>query len=140
MKLSYVMDRGATWTAAALLTALAPLAFLAPASAASLHWVVDQSPSSPPNSLDLSGVSCPSSASCTAVGVVLPPAASQNPIRPLIESWNGAAWSLPSAPAVNNAELNAVSCPAANACIAVGNTEPTSKTFAETWNGSTWTV
>jgi hypothetical protein len=66
--------------------------------------------------------------------------------RTLAEHWNGSAWSVQPTPNVAGAQLNslaAVSCPAANACTAVGNDSAGSSstlTLAEVWHGSAWSV
>src|SRR5215469_5786542 len=108
-------------------------------------WSVSGSPN-PGNgyAAALSGVSCTSATSCTAVGWY-----SVNGGGPftLIESWNGSTWSIvPSpnpageAPAPN---LKAVSCTSTSACVAVGSYETSSglvRTLIESWNGGTWSI
>jgi hypothetical protein len=75
----------------------------------------------------LTGVSCPSVQSCTAVGSVFE--ASGGAVVPVAERLTGATWTAsilpqPPMPGPNGpgpiAELNAVSCPSAVSCIAVG--------------------
>ena len=95
----------------------------------------------------LSAVSCSSKTACTAVGY-----ADVNPAGDLVtlaESWNGSAWAIQPTPNPAKAsQLLAVSCTAADACMAVGSWQkpppmgPRSgtKTLAEAWNGSTWTI
>jgi len=74
----------------------------------------------------LTGVSCPSARSCTAVGV-------SDQGGPLILRWNGTTWH---SQAVTNVALNyalsAVSCTSATACMAIGSDA------AARWNGRTW--
>jgi hypothetical protein len=93
---------------------------------------------------DLEGVSCPSSTSCTAVGVKATGSGSQSSQSPLIESWNGEQWSLESAAptSVPNPALTAVSCTSAAACMAVGNygVAGDSTGLAERWDGHEWSV
>ena len=84
----------------------------------------------------LTGVSCASAASCTAVGNYF--AGSQ---RSLAERWDGSAWSVQAAPRPAGAQMSflyAVSCPSAANCTAVGSTD--SGALAEQWNGSAWSV
>jgi streptogramin lyase len=89
----------------------------------------------------LDGVSCSSATACTAVGSY----ETSNGHRPLIERWNGTAWSIQSAPNPSNASssfLYGVSCPTASACTAVGYqaTSGGYLTLVEQWNGTEWTV
>ena len=71
----------------------------------------------------LTGVSCVSARSCTAVGVSYSGG-------PLILHWNGTAWRSQAAP--GDYVLNAVSCTSATACVAIGSND------AERWNGRAW--
>jgi hypothetical protein len=90
----------------------------------------------------LQGVSCATSAACIAVGNYTN---AGNVEVTLAESWNGAAWSLLSTPALSGAIASAfgsVSCPAAGDCTAAGdevNSGGAELTLAETWNGKAWT-
>jgi hypothetical protein len=63
------------------------------------------------------------------------------------EHWNGSRWSLVQLRGLTgrrNVVLNAITCPIADECIAVGqegdNWYGPSETLAELWNGSTWRV
>jgi hypothetical protein len=77
---------------------------------------------------ELTGVSCPGSSTCTAVG----DAATnydQDPSSPLAEHWDGSRWSLqdtPNPPGGQISTLDAVVCPTVATCVAVG----------DFWNGS----
>ena len=88
---------------------------------------------------DLTGVSCVTSAFCTAVGWdINPEGGSGNPTT-MAEIWDGTAWTIePTAPLTGTSQFNGVTCSSATECVAVGtqNGQP----LAETWNGSTWTV
>jgi hypothetical protein len=68
----------------------------------------------------LSGVSCPSATSCTAVGEYLN---SSSVDQTLVESWSGSVWSLTSSPnqGAGNNTLNGVACISATTCEAVGD-------------------
>jgi hypothetical protein len=114
-----------------------------PASAVT-GWVVQSTPNPASGTLnELTSVSCASAANCIAVGNQQ---TSAGVMTALAEHWNGSTWALLTA--VNpsggtGVSLNAVSCPSASYCIAVGMNQPTvasSTAVAESWNGSTWTL
>ena len=90
----------------------------------------------------LEGVSCPSSAACTAVGKYYNPAKEYDLM--LAEHWNGTEWQVQSTPQPSEAEgssLQAVSCSSSTACTAVGSyskKEGGFHAFAERWNGTEW--
>ncbi|HEX4059880.1 MAG TPA: hypothetical protein VHY58_02570 [Streptosporangiaceae bacterium] len=107
-------------------------------------WTVQTSPNpSGANFSDLTGVSCSSATSCTAVGDYT---LSGSGSMPLAEHWDGSTWALQSVPSPSGAIssfLDAVSCPSATSCTAVGNSLAQTRpepTLAEYWNGSTWTI
>jgi sugar lactone lactonase YvrE/phosphodiesterase/alkaline phosphatase D-like protein len=85
---------------------------------------------------ELAGVSCTSSAACTAVG-------SWGAV-PVIDRWNGTGWVAQEVPASGNPEtvLTGVSCISASECIAVGgsgkgkNVEESS--YSLLWRGGKW--
>ena len=62
----------------------------------------------------------------------------------LIESWNGAVWSIIPSPSPGSSGLSGVSCLRATRCTAVGDTDNTSfnssNTLVELWNGTEWSV
>jgi hypothetical protein len=76
----------------------------------------------------LSSVSCAAASACIAVGV-------SGLSNPLAEQWNGASWTIQPTP--GGGPLHGVSCPAANACTAVGGL---GTPVAEQWNGTAWTT
>jgi len=86
------------------------------------------------------GVSCTAAGACMAVGVVADSAGEV----PLVEGWDGAAWSIES-PAVpsgaSESNLQAVSCLAASECTA-GGLEIVSGGLGvvEGWDGSSWSI
>jgi streptogramin lyase len=95
------------------------------------------------------GVSCMSGAACMAVGSYRHVGLSAD--VPLVEFWNGKAWTTMSTPIPSgleegykygrNALLEDVSCPSASACMAIGHykdTEEVVKPLAMSWNGSEW--
>jgi hypothetical protein len=93
----------------------------------------------------LSSVSCPTAANCTAVGIW------SNATNMLAEAWDGASWTIHSAPNPTSGGLpitsNQVSCTHAAWCAAVGSAqkdtsggEPADHVFSEVWNGSSWTL
>jgi hypothetical protein len=90
---------------------------------------------------ELYALSCGSAASCTAVGQYFASGGSE---LPLVEHWNGTAWTVQHVPFVKDADglLGGVSCPTATNCEAVGSYgtfNQNSNLFAEHWNGTQWT-
>jgi hypothetical protein len=91
----------------------------------------------------LAGVSCSSVTSCTAVGNTT---VGNGTHLSLAEHWNGKTWAVqatPPAPSdATSPQLDAVSCPSASSCTAVGEfTGPGYLVLlADHWNGKTWTV
>jgi hypothetical protein len=75
----------------------------------------------------LAGVSCTSTATCTAVGSInlLPPGTPGS----LAERWEGSRWSLQTTPSprqfnqVEQSELLSVSCPSRRMCVAAGTSD-----------------
>jgi len=107
-------------------------------------WSVVASPNVS-GSLDteLKGITCLPSGSCVAVGV------SDDGTRfpSLVESWNGATWSIVSSPSPNPNDdyfLLGVTCLSLNSCLAVGainiGSGSASKSLIESWNGATWSI
>jgi hypothetical protein len=88
----------------------------------------------------LSGISCVSTG-CVAVGS---DENSGGTSLPLVENWNGAAWSIVSAPKPNGStetELNSVSCTSSSACVAVGDYVHSKELpLAESLGSSGWKV
>lgn len=72
----------------------------------------------------LRGVSCPSSLSCTAVGVNIPAGSPPVPTTTLAEHWDGTSWALQTVPVPTGtfgAELSGVWCLSTLNCTAVGD-------------------
>jgi hypothetical protein len=94
-------------------------------------WTLE---SNPPGQY-LTGVSCTSTAACTAVG-------------PGAYRWDGTGWSIQSTPSEGNdgSFLRDVSCTAATACTAVGSYRVYQQhfvyvfTLVERWNGAAWSI
>ena len=89
----------------------------------------------------MSGVSCPAANRCVAVGSYATASANMA----MAEAWNGTTWSIQSIPSPAGATgtyLQALSCPSAAACMAVGNYYNGSTTvpLAEAWNGAKWSA
>lgn len=98
-------------------------------------WTVQSVPGPPDGSAaELSGVSCPTTTSCIAVG-------SQNGRQEaFVDSWDGTNWTDTSPPYSEQAfdgAFTQVSCSAPDTCIAVGTWN--SVTAAEQWDGFNWT-
>jgi hypothetical protein len=97
------------------------------------------------NGSQLFGVSCGSTTMCMAVGNHTTP--SNRTSLTLAEIWNGSTWAI--TPGRNSRDsasstLQGVWCRAANACMAVGESNSRSGNrgviLAEAWNGSSWTI
>ena len=107
------------------------------------RWHIQQVPSpAGAAASDLSAVSCTSASACTAVGSY---ANSTGTRSALAERWNGTSWSIQATPSPSTTftQLSGVSCPAADACTAVGDYTDgtgTQLTLAEAWNGTTWSI
>ncbi len=88
----------------------------------------------------LKSVSCLTSISCIAVGYTSDGTSALS----LIESWDGAAWTVVLSPSVANSEslLRGVSCVDSSFCFAVGNSGPWNgeHTLTEMWDGTSWTI
>jgi hypothetical protein len=88
----------------------------------------------------LAAVDCLTPSACTAVGNYQ----TQKVFAPLIERWDGTAWSVVPSPRPNLGGLRAVSCATSNSCAAVGclinGDIGCVGTLAEQWNGTAWKV
>jgi len=105
-------------------------------------WSITPSPDTSPTANNLLwGVSCSSPTACTAVGSVQVGV----DYHTLVESWNGATWSIVPSPSTSPTEntLLHVSCFDATHCIAVGGAQVGTnglQTLIESWNGTSWTI
>ena len=92
-------------------------------------WAIQRTPS-PAGSIEshLTGVSCPSAMSCTAVGNTN---SGTGPVA-LAERWNGTSWKVQRMP--DPGIPSGVSCPSVSVCTAVSETE------ADRWEGTSWAV
>ncbi len=92
---------------------------------------------------DLAAVHCTTTSECTAVGNYDDGLGTQ---LPLIERWNGSAWSLQTATPVSGAlgtYLTAVQCSSSTVCTAVGtyiDSTGVQKTLALRWASGSWSV
>jgi hypothetical protein len=124
-----------------LATGLFSVATAIPA-AASTKWSLAPSPNNGPGANALSAVSCVSARSCQAVGEYYN--SGLGAYKTLIESWNGATWSIVPSPntGTGSNDLNGVSCVSASSCQAVGSylNGQLVQTLAESWNGATWSI
>ena len=93
----------------------------------------------------LSGVSCGSARSCTAVGHYYPDDTEEDEV-PFVEHWNGTRWAIeatPKPPRLALNELEGVSCVSVHACTAVGSSASPGEThvpLVERWNGTRWAI
>jgi RHS repeat-associated protein len=90
----------------------------------------------------LSGISCPATTDCEAVGTYTDSAGVE---KTLALRWNGSAWSVATTgnPVGTGARLNAVSCTSTSDCRAVGTyvtTGGANRSFAMAWNGTAWSL
>lgn len=106
-------------------------------------WTVAAAPS-PGDAIDstLSAVACPSASDCWATGLY---SVNGGDSAPLVEHWDGASWTLVSAPQPGGAQyggLRGLSCVSGSDCWAVGWSNGTNgfQTLIERWNGTSWTL
>jgi len=91
---------------------------------------------------ELAQVACSSPSSCTAVGSTI----SHRVQSTLVETWDGRHWHLhasPDAPGAIASVLDAVSCPTARSCMAVGSSTYASgatRALVESWDGRAWRI
>ena len=89
------------------------------------------------------GVSCPSSSSCTAVGDFTK---GSGVAVILAEHWDGSRWAIQATPNPRGARLSvlaSVSCSSRSACTAVGqavSNQGASTPLAERWDGTRWRI
>jgi hypothetical protein len=137
-----VAGRAAVCLATAAATILIG-ASAAPATASGQGWSVTPSPNPRVPTGQLFWVSCPTAASCMAVGTFVK--ASGIGVN-LAEQWNGTSWRIlptPSPSGVAVSGLFGVACTSASACTAVGASTTTAgvpRTVAERWNGTRWAI
>ena len=85
----------------------------------------------------LSGVSCPSTSMCLAVGQSYD---ANNQNEPFAEQWNGSSWSaaqtIPMFPF--DSDLASVSCVSTTLCMAVGSQGTSANPYAEEWSNGQW--
>ncbi|MHB8600247.1 MAG: hypothetical protein ACYDER_25980 [Ktedonobacteraceae bacterium] len=108
-------------------------------------WSVLQSPTTPLDGSDLSGVAAISPTNAWAVGNAY--SSNDNELQTLIEHWNGASWAIVKSPSpTNGAQLFALTALSATDMWAVGiygnNLGRTlnAHTLIEHWNGTAWMV
>jgi hypothetical protein len=90
----------------------------------------------------LQGISCPTPASCTAVGFTTATSGTITSVA-LAERWDGKRWRIEPTPLPAHAlgdQLFAVACPSASDCLAVGDYLKGQAPLAEQWNGTRWRV
>jgi hypothetical protein len=106
-------------------------------------WSVVASPDQTTKGDSLTAVACPGPTSCIAVGTY----PNTNGLgSTLVESWNGASWSIIPSPSdgTEGSHLNAISCTSADSCVAVGyyfdESTLSNQTLIESWNGASWSI
>jgi hypothetical protein len=94
------------------------------------RWVVEATPGDADENLTsgLTGVSCPTAGTCTAVG-------ENAGGGPLAMHWDGLKWrTQTAADELGVLGFNGVSCASASACTAIGGS------YGQRWNGRKWTL
>jgi PKD repeat protein len=105
-------------------------------------WSLVDSPNTDPGRSNiLYDVACVAADDCWAVGY----AATTLSFQPLLLHWDGAAWTLATAPTHDgglNHFVTSIDCVSASLCWAVGyyDTGPAYQTLMLRWDGGTWTV
>jgi hypothetical protein len=125
-----------------LILVLAATCLVAAAQSAGAGWIMQSTPSPAGMLTDaLSGVACPSTTSCTAVGSYTDSSGGQ----PLAMASGSGGWTLESIGepfGATSAELNAVACTKNDFCQAVGDYVDASGQFAwgAEWDGAFWNI
>jgi hypothetical protein len=91
----------------------------------------------------LSGVSCPSTSSCIAVGGHLTGAGIGTPLAELEKGSRWVRVAVPSPPSSTSSSLDSVSCGGVGDCVAIGSystAKQLNEDFAATWNGTGWAL
>ena len=99
------------------------------------HWKTTELPGKFPDTLGITDLSCPTSASCLGIGnYVVPPIRPPLKVTDISPVWNGHTWRIvrPGGPA----PLVTVSCASASECVAIG--QPGTATLARLWTGHAW--
>ena len=104
-------------------------------------WSIVPSPNVTNDTVEwLSGVACPATNECIAVGA----ASVRGIATALVERWNGTRWSIEirrARPTSTDNGLNAVTCASAQSCVAVGyQSSPNWRALVERWNGTRWSL
>ena len=94
---------------------------------------------------ELGGLACFSPADCMAVGNYT---SASGHFLPFADRWHDGRWKVLTTPAVPRQHLTTfqgVSCPTASQCVAVGNTEDSTRhrffhAFAEVWSAGKWHI
>ena len=105
-------------------------------------WAIQSTPSIGDPGSDLTSVSCPSASLCMAAGYLQTQNDEGPGSAPLSMLWQGTSWAIDGAPGGGDNEdtgLSAVSCPAANACTAVGE-DISATPLVVHWNGTRWRI
>jgi alpha-tubulin suppressor-like RCC1 family protein len=109
------------------------------------RWTINRTPNprDGANGDQLADVSCGSARACVAVGGYTKP--SNMGSLPLVELWNGRAWTMrPSrrARGSTGGDLGGASCRSAQSCVAVGESLNRSgaMALAEMWTGNPWMI
>jgi len=117
-----------------------------PSAAATATWTSQTTPNPPGASASyLTGVSCHTPVTCTAVGYSITGGASGGTITTLAERYQDGTWTIqptPNPPGASASYLSGVSCASPMVCTAVGYsiTAGVTTTLAERYQDGTWTI
>jgi hypothetical protein len=106
-------------------------------------WTIQTTPNPTGSQFSLVSVSCPAAKACIAVGQYQKVIKHSAHEALFAERWNGKKWTAQLMPTKDYDNAGGVSCPATDACTAVGSYSlggPTGYTLAEYWNGRKWTI
>jgi len=109
-------------------------------------WTIQPTPNPPGASASyLTGVSCPTQLTCTAVGYSITGGASGGTTTTLAERYQDGTWTIqptPNPPGASSSYLSGVSCASSMVCTAVGQAVigGTTTTLAERYQVGVWTI
>jgi hypothetical protein len=105
------------------------------------NWTIVSSPSTSASQHNrLAGVICVTGANCWSVGTFEDASGFE---QPLIEHWDGTAWSIVNISTLQANSLKGVTCVSSSDCWAVGhhyNGGGHQQTLIEHWNGTAWSI
>lgn len=113
-----------------------PSSGAAPTPPISGAWAAAAAPSGP---AALTSIACPGANECWAIGATSDPTASGDK-APVIDRFNGAAWSSVTAPQLSGGQLASIACPGPADCWAVGWGSGSTNLLIAHYDGGGWSV